>query len=152
LALQHFAPKKDGFSLPASLKLGGAWQALDPLTIALDVAMPLADKQPWVAAGVEYAPVRGALLRVGYKMETKDQGLAGTTGVTAGIGFRLGAFGLDYAYQPFGDFTTSHRVSLVYAPVKPIAPASPVEPPAAPAPVPAAAPVQPAAAPSATPL
>jgi len=155
-ALQHFAPKKDGFSLPAALKLGGAWQAVDPLKIALDVALPLADKEPWVAAGVEYAPFKVAQLRVGYKLDNKSQGVTGTTGVTAGIGFRLGAFGLDYAYQPFGDFTTSHRVSLVYAPVRePAAPAAAPVSPAAASPVPAPQPapiVQPAPAASSTAL
>ena len=35
--------------------------------------------------------------------------------MTFGFGVRLAVFGFDYACRPFGDFATTHKVSLVYA-------------------------------------
>jgi hypothetical protein len=41
------------------------------------------------------------------------------TGLTAGLGVRFKGFGLDYAFQPYGDLATSHRIALIWTGVKP---------------------------------
>jgi tetratricopeptide (TPR) repeat protein len=54
------------------------------------------------------------VLRAGYSWRGENLNVGGMTGLAAGVGFRLGRLGLDYAYQPFGDLATSHRIALVY--------------------------------------
>jgi len=50
---------------------------------------------------------RAVALRAGYRTG-RDVGL----GWTAGLGFKTGTFGLDYAYAPYGDLGNTHRISL----------------------------------------
>ena len=113
-AVQHLGPSQDGFSLPALAKVGGAYSASPTLRLAADIAYPLVDQQIWMAVGGEYIPFSDVTLRAGYKWQMESQDIEGLTGVTMGAGVWLGAFGLDYTYQPFGDLATSHRISLVY--------------------------------------
>ncbi|MCI0378607.1 MAG: hypothetical protein L0215_13440, partial [Gemmataceae bacterium] len=126
------------YVLPTAIKVGGAWQGLPWLTAAMDAGIGLAQQGPTFAAGVEISgwtskaaspparrepgsslsaagfPRAAIALRAGYKWRGQDVGFRGHDGLTAGIGFRIGRLGLDYAYQPFGDLATSHRVALVY--------------------------------------
>jgi hypothetical protein len=53
-------------------------------------------------------------LRVGYQGALTDNQIGGLTGLTAGAGLKLGTVSLDYAFVPYGDLGTSHRVSLGY--------------------------------------
>jgi len=46
-------------------------------------------------------------LRVGYKTN-QDVG----SGITAGIGFKMGKVSIDYGYVPYGDLGNTHRISL----------------------------------------
>lgn len=139
--VQHLGAAQDGFSLPAVVKGGVSYASPGFIRLALDGGYPLVDRQPWVAAGVEVRPQAAMALRAGYKWRSQDKVLGGMTGLTAGIGFQIGRFGLDYAYQPFGDIVTSHRVSLVYGLGRPgpvdAVPAPRAQRPAAAAPVPA---------------
>jgi len=64
------------------------------------------------------------VLRLGYRWEGRDQVQEGIRGVSAGAGFKLGDFAVDYAYQPFGDLATSHRISVEYRMPKKAAPAA----------------------------
>jgi len=113
-AVQHLGPAKDGFSLPAVVKAGGAWRASALTRVALDAGYPLVSRQPTVAAGVEVSPHRAVALRAGYRWRGTQSGLSGLTGLTAGLGVRLGNLGVDYAYQPFGDLAVSHRFAIVW--------------------------------------
>jgi len=119
-AVQHLGPAVDGFSLPAVAQAGAAYELSEVMQAALDAGYGLIDKQFFVAVGTEVAAHKMLALRVGYKY-AGDQGVEGLTGVTAGLGVRVGSFGLDYAYQPFGDLAVSHRVALVYGGPKPAA-------------------------------
>jgi len=113
-AAQHLSPKSKGFGLPAVLKLGGAYDIPGVMRIAADIATGLAGQGSWFATGAEFAPHSLFAARLGYKWRSSDLGFSGFSGFTAGAGFRFMSLGLDYAYQPYGDLATSHRVSLIY--------------------------------------
>jgi hypothetical protein len=67
-----------------------------------------------IQAGLEGTMDRDYCLRVGYQGTLSDNQIDGLTGFTAGAGVRLGTFELDYAFVPYGDLGTSHRISLGY--------------------------------------
>lgn len=112
-AAQHFGAATAGFGLPSAVKAGLAWRAMKRLTLALDAGYGLTDKTVVFAAGFELKPAGPVALRAGYR-HRGNQGLDGISSLSAGAGVQLGAFGLDYAFQPFGDLATSHRVSLLW--------------------------------------
>jgi Tfp pilus assembly protein PilF len=114
LAILHIGPARDGFSLPAMVKGGCAYTYGHLGTGAVDLGYDISTRLPWVALGAEWTPTPIAMLRLGYKLKLADQGLNGLNGLTAGLGVRWSQLGLDYAYQPFGDLTTSHRIAFVY--------------------------------------
>jgi hypothetical protein len=67
-----------------------------------------------IQAGLEGTMASNFSLRVGYQGALSDNQIGGLTGFTAGAGARLGSFLLDYAFVPYGDLGTSHRISLGY--------------------------------------
>jgi tetratricopeptide (TPR) repeat protein len=64
--------------------------------------------------GLEGSFQSGVLLRAGYSYDAQKVGFEGLRGLTAGAGLVLKGFKLDYAFLPFGDLGTTHRVSLGY--------------------------------------
>jgi len=64
--------------------------------------------------GVEYSYQSKYFLRAGYEYSDQNNQIQDLQGLTAGAGLRLGDFQLDYAYLPYGDLGTSHRISLSY--------------------------------------
>jgi hypothetical protein len=67
-----------------------------------------------VSGGVEGTFERDLFLRVGGQLPFSDNQVGGLTGFTAGAGFRIEQFQLDYAFVPDGDLGTSHRLSVGY--------------------------------------
>lgn len=67
-----------------------------------------------IQGGLEGVFARDYFLRLGYQGALSDNQIGGLTGFTAGAGLRLGSFQLDYAFVPYGDLGTSHRVSVGY--------------------------------------
>ena len=63
--------------------------------------------------GTEYQFKLGADMavtgRAGYNTRTKD--MTGLVGLSAGLGVAYGSYGVDYAFVPFGDLGTTHRIS-----------------------------------------
>jgi TolB-like protein len=118
--VQHLGPSVQAFGLPGSVKLGGAYQVVDMARIALDLGYAWEGRQRSAGLGVEVKPGNALSLRLGYKLDNVERP-GGLNGLTAGLGARFSSFGLDYAYQPFGDLATSHRFALTYAgaPVRP---------------------------------
>lgn len=51
---------------------------------------------------------------MGTQVLDSNNGLQGLQSFTAGAGIRISDLELDYAYLPYGDLGTSHRVSLSY--------------------------------------
>lgn len=113
-AAQHLGPSRGGYALPAVARLGAAWTAREHFRFAADGALGLADRQAWVAVGGEWTVGSRLALRAGYRHALDARRPGGLVGVTGGVGFRLGGVGVDYAYQPFGELTTSHKFALVY--------------------------------------
>jgi hypothetical protein len=80
-----------------------------------------------IQGGLEGTIERDYFLRVGYQGALADNQIGGLTGFTAGGGLKIGCFQLDYAFVPYGDLGTSHRISVGYefpnptpVPVKPV--------------------------------
>lgn len=91
--------------LPFILK-AGAGLRMRGLNIAVDVGMPQ-DNDTYFCTGMEWWLADKFALRAGYR-SGQDIG----PGYTAGIGFKTNNLSLDYAYVPYDDLGTTHRVSL----------------------------------------
>ncbi|MBI4055252.1 MAG: PorV/PorQ family protein [Elusimicrobia bacterium] len=102
--------------LPFRARFGGAIHFSPQLTAALDLNLP-ADNSPFVALGAEYLLLDsqefGMALRAGFNSGNL-RGIEGFSGISAGGGWRVRRFSLDYAWNPFGDLGSTHRVSLSY--------------------------------------
>jgi len=115
IVIQHAGPKVDGFGLPMTGKAGAAYGVMSGLNLAVDAGYGLGEGELQASAGVEWSFLKIVTLRGGYRWLSQDQALGGMTGVAAGAGIKLGGLRIDYAYQPFGELATSHRIALVYA-------------------------------------
>ena len=117
LAVQNIGtPMKfetESFPLPLNVKLGAACSASDHTVIALDLNKAV-DSDVTAHVGAEYALQLGGSSslagRLGYK--TNARWSEGLTGITAGIGISINRLGLDYAFVPYGDLDTTHRISI----------------------------------------
>lgn len=120
LAAQHLGPAAhfdiDGtqgapVTLPASVQAGAAWSrglahGFRNLTLALDTRAARG-RQAVVGAGAEVDADGGVALRLGLR-EGDD-----IARVTAGLGYRRGDFGIDYAWLPSRlDLGDTHRFSF----------------------------------------
>ncbi|RMH57563.1 MAG: hypothetical protein D6679_06390 [Candidatus Hydrogenedentota bacterium] len=101
-------------NLPTLFRLGAAWRPFSnsagsrPLLITGDVEKIA--REGWSAhVGAEYTLAEMLSLRVGY-----DGSVDIDNGLTAGAGFHMKNFSLDYAFVPFGDVGNTHRVGLRY--------------------------------------
>lgn len=68
----------------------------------------------YLQAGAEYSIQDQVFLRAGCQVPLSDQSIGGFTDLTAGVGFHLSGFSLDYAFLPYGDLGATHRVSVGY--------------------------------------
>jgi hypothetical protein len=109
-ALRHLGAGAGGFVPPASAELGVSSQLLQRrLTLALDLGVPL-NADPALRAGAEYD--FGALaLRGGWRYAIGASPGDGQSGPTAGLGFKVGFFNLDYAYVPYAGLSNTHRLA-----------------------------------------
>ncbi|KKL20717.1 hypothetical protein LCGC14_2452660 [marine sediment metagenome] len=105
LALQNIGGQLGSDPLPFVAKVGMAytWKSL---LLALDIASPT-DNDTYFCAGIEWWVWDGLALRAGYKTN-QDIG----EGLTAGLGFKKGKIRFDYAYVPYGELGSTHRISL----------------------------------------
>ena len=98
-----------GASLPQTLKLGVSKNLLDDrMLIALDVSIPK-DNNTIVSLGGEYQLNQLLKLRAGYNTKS-EEGAGGNLGM--GLGLNLSRFSVDYAYVPYGELGSAHRVGL----------------------------------------
>ena len=117
IAYTGIGTSQAGFTPAQDLHLGLSCR----LRLAKDAdLLPLAsgDWQPngvnRIQGGVEGTFARDYFLRLGYQAALSDNQIGGLTGFVAGAGLRIGLFQLDYAFVPYGDLGTSHRVSVGY--------------------------------------
>lgn len=95
--------------LPTAYRLGLAWRIRprgDVLTLSADPVLSR-DEGIFVALGAEYTVWRVLALRLGYRTG-QDIGL----GFRGGVGFKLKAVEIDYAFAPFGELGQMHRMGL----------------------------------------
>lgn len=100
-------------SLPAAIKIGGAYKVRNNWIAALDVSAPL-DNEIYISAGSEYNyKINNKMilgLRAGYG--TKAKYVGGLNSLTAGIGINYLSYSLDYAFLPLGNLGNTHRISF----------------------------------------
>jgi tetratricopeptide (TPR) repeat protein len=95
--------------LPTAYRIGLAWQGKpkgDTLTVSLDQVLSQ-EEGHYLAAGTEYTVWRILAFRLGYRMG-QDIGL----GFRGGVGFKLKALEISYAYAGFGDLGIMHRMGI----------------------------------------
>jgi hypothetical protein len=114
LSLQNLGTKmrliEEGYSLPLTARAGAGFTIPGaPVSLAADIAVPV-DDSPALSAGAEYRIAGLFALRAGYKTGSD---LGASAGVRAGCGFSIGIVGLDYAFTPYGELGSSHRISLL---------------------------------------
>ncbi|MEK7475651.1 MAG: hypothetical protein AAB152_08465 [Candidatus Coatesbacteria bacterium] len=114
MAVQHVSTHSDGYALPGLFRFSWTSSPMAHLRVAADGVQGLVDRERWISGGAEAFLSRKLALRAGYKWSPANSGVKGLTGVTAGVGVRLRNVEVDYAYQPVGYLTTSHRLSLGY--------------------------------------
>jgi len=97
-------------SLPMNIKAGAAYKFNNKLTLGLDVNVPI-DNRLNVHIGAEYWYENFAV-RAGYKTDF-IQDIDILSGLSVGMGFKWKNYQVDYAFVPYGDLGSTHRVSLL---------------------------------------
>jgi len=105
VVLQNIGTNLGSDPLPFIMKGGLAFRQ-GSLTLAMDIAKP-SDNKMYYCAGAEWWIRDIIALRAGYKTN-QDIG----AGFTVGMGFKKDKIQFDYAYVPYGDLGSTHRVSL----------------------------------------
>ena len=106
-----------GYAQPADLNLGASLG----FDVNADNHLLIAAAGTWENNGVNTLQVgledvihQFLALRAGYRGVSADTQIQGLTGLSLGLGVKLGRLDLDYAYLPYGDLGTAHRISLIY--------------------------------------
>ena len=116
LAAQNIGAAGD-YSLPLIIRAGAAARILNSAEHALMLSGEgkyTLKGVPCISAGAEYIFSQMLAVRAGYKFTLGPDVLSGLKGFSAGAGIKLGVFGIDYAFIPYGDLGASHKVSAVY--------------------------------------
>ncbi|HRU38245.1 MAG TPA: PorV/PorQ family protein [Candidatus Goldiibacteriota bacterium] len=104
-----------GYSMPADIRMGVALIPADEeetrLIVSADAGYALNDNFD-LSAGFEYFGMKTMYVRAGYKYRFGGNKLQELSGITAGAGLKLGIVGFDYAFVPFGELGTTHRLTL----------------------------------------
>lgn len=103
----------EGDPLPLAFRLGGAYRVSQlpkdhALTVALDGNYDVYSHVTHINAGIEYGFMSLLKARLGYQFE---QDLAG---LTAGFGFDIDNFTIDYAWALNSAINDMHRIGLTY--------------------------------------
>jgi len=104
--------EKQEFSLPTAYKAGFSWflnrdYLKGDFTLGLDLVKLKGDSDLKVHVGLEYLYSNTLALRGGYQFGYDDKNY------TLGFGLKIKAYGLDYAFVPFGsDLGNAHKISF----------------------------------------
>lgn len=98
--------------LPLNLKIAVAARPTEKLTVGFDIDEYIIDQKLYLSLGAEYWVIEKLALRCGYKYGYDTSSLGSIVGLSAGLGFRMWNFGVDYAFVPFGELGDTHRVTL----------------------------------------
>lgn len=111
----RFIRESEPLPMEFSLATAHEWRLeSDRVVAALDAAVPRLGS-PYAKAGVEWDRRVGrgtrAQLRLGYQGRTAAD-LGPVTGLTAGVGVRVGGFSADFGFQPLGELGQSFRMGV----------------------------------------
>ncbi|MCC6962725.1 MAG: PorV/PorQ family protein [candidate division Zixibacteria bacterium] len=104
--------------LPILIRAGLSHQLREiPLTVSGEGVVP-SDNDVYGSLGVEFHPDLPLAFRAGYSSfgsnYKTDGDKDGTAGLSFGAGFKLPKLNVDYAYLPYADLGSLHRVNLAY--------------------------------------
>lgn len=105
IAAQNIGSRLGEDPLPLTLRAGVSAK-FENITLAHDVVKPK-DDEMYYCFGAEWDLGSSFALRAGYKTN-QDIG----EGITAGVGFKMERTRVDYAYVPYGDLGSTHRISF----------------------------------------
>lgn len=119
LVVQNLGLPLQGYGLPINIKAGVAYhlpplfdEKKDVFEAVLDVNAPIPFDQPFYGNfGMEYWFDNTVALRAGYKL-SEINSLGSASGLTAGLGVRYQDYTLDYAFAPYGELGSTHRISF----------------------------------------
>lgn len=117
LVYSNLGMKVSGYSLASALRVGASYGLELIPSHAMLVAVSGAlepDGVDRIQLGVEDVMFSMVAVRLGYQANLVNNHIAGLTGLTVGLGGLYKQVSLDYAFLPFGDLGTTHRVSLGY--------------------------------------
>lgn len=117
IAYANLGPTVAGKATTSALRLGFSYDL--PLTARSSALFAVGGSGLNNGASVVQAGVEGRLggvffLRAGYQMSFLDNKTGGLTGLSSGLGAKVGALVLDYAYLPYGRIGNSHRLSVSF--------------------------------------
>lgn len=116
-AFTNLGTTVEGYAQASAMRLGGSYRfdfsRNNHLLLAASAALEPQGVNR-LQVGAEDVIFSFLALRVGYQANLADSQIKNLTGLTAGIGVMFEGFGLDYAYLPYGDLDTAHRISLSY--------------------------------------
>ena len=114
-AVQNLGSKIGPDKLPLTFKGGAAVKLLDgKLLAAADLDWLANDERMYLDLGGEYALGKYVAFRAGYQLGRSQDKLGGLTGFAAGLGAKYEKYSFDYAYVPFGDLGSTHRMTVGY--------------------------------------
>jgi len=104
--------------LPVTVRFGNSLRPAEFLVIAGDIVLTR-DNRPYPALGAEglFAVEESLVLAIrgGYNGRSGASDLDGFSGISFGLGMKMHAFAVDYAWRPFGALGQTHRLTLGYA-------------------------------------
>jgi hypothetical protein len=105
-------------ALPIIVRGGVSHRTMElPLTVSLEAVYPT-DNDVYGSIGLEIHPNIPIALRAGYSSYGQNYKTGGskdnTTGFSFGAGFKLAKIAIDYAFLPYADLGSLHRVGLAY--------------------------------------
>lgn len=112
--ISGYTDRKDKLPMGARIGLSHSLREL-PLAIALDGVFPN-DNSPYVNAGLEFSKIEPLYLRLGYSLfgENYKTGSSsdGWAGCALGFGLDVKQYHISYAFVPYLDLGSSHRITV----------------------------------------
>jgi len=101
-------------NLPTMLKVGASYKPFDRWSVSGDMVFSR-DSHPYFSLGTEYGilALKSFRLngRIGYNSHDQ-QDIKNASGLRVGFGFQLPTFSVDYAFIPYGELGTTHRMTF----------------------------------------
>lgn len=99
-------------SLPLSYRIGAAFRSAKDWLVSIQETIAKSGSES-TQGGVEWNPVEYIAIRAGYRTDTRRE-LDSISGLTTGIGFKLGDHELDYSWVPLGDLGQMQYFSILF--------------------------------------